>query len=30
LKAAHENGKAGYGGNDFSWTAALIIDLINN
>jgi hypothetical protein len=29
-KKAHVDGNAGYGGNDFSWTAALIIDLLND
>ncbi len=29
-KEVHENGHAGYGGNNFSWTAALIIDLLEN
>ncbi|MGB6267910.1 MAG: trehalase family glycosidase, partial [Olleya sp.] len=29
-KEEHKNGKAGYGGNDFSWSAALLIDLIEN
>jgi hypothetical protein len=24
----HTNGKAGYGGNNFSWSAALLIDLL--
>ncbi|MCK8521266.1 glycoside hydrolase [Aquimarina sp. D1M17] len=26
----HEEGKAGYGGNNFSWSAALLIDLMNS
>ncbi|SHJ19779.1 MGH1-like glycoside hydrolase domain-containing protein [Aquimarina spongiae] len=29
-KEIHEKGKAGYGGNDFSWSAALLIDLISS
>lgn len=29
-KEMHEEGKAGYGGKDFSWSAALFIDLINS
>lgn len=29
-KEMHENGNAGYGGNNFSWSAALLLDLINN
>lgn len=29
-KEIHKEGKAGYGGNHFSWSAALIIDMINN
>ena len=29
-KEIHEKGKAGYGGNDFSWSAALLIDLIRS
>lgn len=29
-KEMHTEGKAGYGGANFSWTAALLIDLINN
>ena len=28
-KEMHTNGKAGYGGNNFSWSAALLIDLMN-
>ncbi len=28
-KEFHKNGDGGYGGNNFSWTAALIIDLLN-
>jgi len=28
-KEMHENGKGGYGGNNFSWSAALLIDLLN-
>lgn len=27
-KEMHKDGKAGYGGNDFSWSAALLIDLL--
>lgn len=29
-KDMHKEGKAGYGGNDFSWSAALLIDLLND
>lgn len=29
-KEMHKEGKAGYGGNDFSWSAALLIDLLKN
>jgi len=29
-KEMHTDGKAGYGGNDFSWTAALLIDLLKD
>ena len=29
-KEMHVNGKAGYGGNDFSWSAALLIDLLES
>ncbi len=29
-KEIHEKEKAGYGGNDFSWSAALLIDLISS
>lgn len=29
-KEMHKEGKAGYGGNDFSWSAALLIDMLNN
>ena len=29
-KEMHKGGKAGYGGNHFSWSASLIIDMINN
>ncbi|SEL67984.1 Trehalase [Aquimarina amphilecti] len=29
-KEMHKNGKAGYGGNNFSWSAALLIDLIHS
>ncbi len=29
-KEMHENNNAGYGGNDFSWSAALLIDLLND
>jgi neutral trehalase len=28
-KEIHDTGKAGYGGNNFSWSAALLIDLLN-
>lgn len=28
-KEMHKDGKAGYGGNDFSWSAALLIDFLN-
>ena len=28
-KEFHKNGDGGYGGNNFSWTAALVIDLLN-
>ncbi len=28
-KEMHKDNKAGYGGNNFSWTAALLIDLLN-
>ncbi|WP_298494267.1 trehalase family glycosidase [uncultured Algibacter sp.] len=28
-KDMHNHGKAGYGGNNFSWSAALIVDLLN-
>lgn len=29
-KSEHKNGQGGYGGNDFSWTAALLIDLLKS
>ena len=29
-KEMHKEGKAGYGGNHFSWSAALLIDMLNN
>ncbi|MDN3664658.1 amylo-alpha-1,6-glucosidase [Algibacter miyuki] len=29
-KEMHKDGTAGYGGNDFSWTAALLIDMLND
>ncbi|WP_339659014.1 trehalase family glycosidase [uncultured Polaribacter sp.] len=29
-KEIHTDGKAGYGGNHFSWSAALLIDMLNN
>jgi len=29
-KEEHNNGKAGYGGHNFSWSAALLIDLLND
>ncbi|APZ45502.1 glycoside hydrolase [Polaribacter reichenbachii] len=29
-KEMHTNGKAGYGGGDFSWSAALLLDMLNN
>lgn len=29
-KEMHKDGTAGYGGNDFSWSAALLIDLLND
>ncbi|MBQ4802730.1 glycoside hydrolase [Aquimarina sp. MMG015] len=29
-KEIHQNGKAGYGGDNFSWSAALLIDLIHS
>ena len=29
-KEMHTDGKAGYGGGDFSWTAALLLDMLNN
>ena len=29
-KEMHVNGAAGYGGNNFSWSAALLINLLNN
>ena len=29
-KEMHKNESAGYGGNDFSWSAALLIDLLNS
>ena len=29
-KEMHQNGKAGYGGNNFSWSAALLIDLLES
>ncbi|MFI1772955.1 MGH1-like glycoside hydrolase domain-containing protein [Thalassobellus citreus] len=29
-KEIHEHGNAGYGGNNFSWSAALLIDLLNS
>ncbi len=29
-KEKHETGAAGYGGNDFSWSAALLIDMLEN
>lgn len=29
-KEIHKEGKAGYGGRDFSWSAALLIDMLNN
>lgn len=29
-KDMHKEGKAGYGGNHFSWSAALLIDMLNN
>jgi len=29
-KEMHADGKAGYGGNDFSWSAALLIDLLES
>ncbi|TXG36841.1 MGH1-like glycoside hydrolase domain-containing protein [Seonamhaeicola maritimus] len=29
-KEMHKNGDAGYGGNNFSWSAALLIDLLEN
>ncbi|TGV02874.1 MGH1-like glycoside hydrolase domain-containing protein [Flavivirga rizhaonensis] len=29
-KEEHVDGKAGYGGKDFSWSAALLIDMLNN
>jgi len=29
-KEMHSDGKAGYGGNDFSWSAALLIDLLES
>jgi neutral trehalase len=28
-KQVHKEGKGGYGGNNFSWTAALLLDLLN-
>lgn len=29
-KEMHTDGKAGYGGGDFSWSAALLLDMLNN
>ena len=29
-KEMHKDGRAGYGGGDFSWTAALLLDMLNN
>ena len=29
-KEMHQYGKAGYGGNNFSWSAALLIDLLES
>lgn len=28
-KDMHKEGNAGYGGNNFSWSAALLVDLLN-